>query len=176
MDARIRVRKARGNRREIFHWSLPSSKCWHWDDGQMVCSDPVQTQPYFAMSGTEFFSWVVTLPVGSKELSGINFPGNLLYHYHYLITWWLWLFQVITWVVSGHHLSFRQCSLALAVISLTESCLFLRAWIWQPSNTDFLPCPLNTDFSRFSKSFDDTILCWTFILNCSTNCRQLFAN
>lgn len=84
MDARLKVREARGNRREIFHWSLPLSKCWHWDDGQMVC----RHNPILQWVGPNFsielwhFQWGRKHPaVGSKELSGIIFQAT-----HYTIT------------------------------------------------------------------------------------------
>lgn len=65
----------------------------------------------------------------------------------------------------------------MQVISMTLMFLMSSRWVYwwsHDSSTDFHFCPLDTDFFRFSQSFDDGILlsgkiseCWSSICGCS---------
>ncbi len=65
-------------------------------------------------------------------------------------------------------------------MSMTESCRWemqcrLRDWRTWTSNKGLRPCPLHTDFSSFSKSFDDVMHCrwWDFQSFCNLTLRNV---
>ncbi len=91
-------------------------------------------------------------------------------------SWHLQMARRIVFTDSG----FWKYSWAHLVMSMTESCRWviqcrLRARRPRASNKGLRPCPLRTDFSSFSESFDDVMHCrlWDLQSLCNLTLRNI---